>query len=69
MIIAYEACPHAECEQYYASSRGLLTRTVVCHHPENQGCVCVKFVDPDAECVWCEEEANTETEAGQTFGD
>jgi hypothetical protein len=66
MIVAYEACPHAECEQYYSSNRGLLTRTVICQHPENQGCVCVMFVDPDAECDWRErEEANADLESGQ----
>jgi len=52
MILSYERCMHAECEQHY-SNRGLLTRTVICHHPEHEGCVCVLETAPGVVCELC----------------
>jgi hypothetical protein len=45
-------CPHAECEEYTSTRRGIVTRTVVCHHPENEGCLCVLDPSVGGTCIW-----------------
>lgn len=54
-IVVYEICPHAECEEYTSISRGFVTRTIICRHPENEACICVRALDADAECPWYEQ--------------
>ncbi len=55
VIVYDEECPHAVCEEYVSRSRGMVTRTIICRHPENEGCVCMRSFEPDAECPWLEE--------------
>ena len=45
-------CPHAECEEYTFSQRAGVTRTVVCHQPENGSCLCVLDPDVGGVCIW-----------------
>jgi len=56
-------CPHAECEEYYSTRRGTVTRTIICRHPENAGCLCAFDPRVSGVCVWrAEEEAPEEVE-------
>jgi hypothetical protein len=45
-------CPYAECEEYTSTRRGTVVRTVICHHPENEGCLCVLDPSVGGRCVW-----------------
>ncbi len=58
-------CPYAECEEYYSTRRGTVVRTIICHHPENEGCLCV--LDPciDGVCIWHTEEETVTEESGE----
>lgn len=50
VIIKLE-CPHAECEEYTSTGRGTVTCTIVCHHTENEGCLCVLDPSVGGECT------------------
>ncbi len=53
-------CRYVECEQYYSYSRGVLQRTYICRHPENEGCLCVLNAAEVAECELCATEEGEE---------
>jgi len=54
IILTEKRCMYAECEQHY-SNRGFLTRTVICRHPEREGCVCVLEDGGAIACKLCVE--------------
>ena len=57
-------CPYAECEEYTSTQRGTVTRTIICHHPDNEGCLCVLDPRVGGVCAWCAEvEASRESGA------
>lgn len=51
-VIMKLECPHAECEAYTSTGRGTITFTIVCQHPENEGCLCVLDPSVGGECAW-----------------
>ena len=51
VIIKLE-CPYAECEEYTSTGHGTVTRTIICRHPENEGCLCVLDPSVGGECIW-----------------
>jgi hypothetical protein len=66
VIIKLE-CPYAECEEYTSTGRGTVTCTIVCQHPENEGCLCVLDPSVGGECtLYTEVEVAQESEAQES---
>ena len=64
-VITKLECPFAECEEYTSTGRGTVTRTLICHHPENEDCLCVLDPSVGGKCVWYTEMETSEEDESQ----
>ena len=50
-----QECMYCKLEQFYSPRKGTVTVTYTCHHPENEGCVCLIYPSGEGVCIYRDE--------------